>query len=196
MFKMPKNIFTAILITLPLMSDAQIFLMEKYAEQVKAFNGNEIEFENGKTVNLNAGITDKLIVITRHGEKADKSKDTDLSDNGHARAQRLSRILKKAPVFDMVFSSDFTRTINTIRPYCLSKNINWQLYDPRNPDELIEKLNGHKLTLVSGHSNTIPVLINKLCGTGLAEFNENDYSNLIVIKVPATGTREIYFFKY
>ncbi|GAB1397637.1 MAG TPA: phosphoglycerate mutase family protein [Saprospiraceae bacterium] len=184
------------LLNLPLSMQAQKNIIQNYDNVVESFDGNDILTKDGTKISLKLVYDDQLLILTRHGEKADFSKNAELSEAGEARSERLSKILRKAPVADMVYSSDFIRTINTIKPYCLSKNINWQLYNPANQAELAAKLTPYKRILISGHSNSVPALINLLTGSNMAELDEDDYSNLFFVKIPKNGPKTIYIFKY
>ncbi len=196
MLRLVYNTILILFSLAPIMLKAQIFTLEKYNEKIISFDGRLVTFEDGQTKDLNINPSDRLIVLTRHGEKVDQTRDAELSEAGMERAEKLKDIFASAPVFDTVYASNYQRTINTIKPYCLSKDIAWQLYDPKMPELLISHFANLKKTLVSGHSNSIPILINMITGSSIQEFKEDEYSNLIFIKIPATGPKKIYIFQY
>lgn len=174
----------------------QDFDIKKYEAKILSFDGQNATLSNDEIVSLALAEKDTLLVLTRHGEKVDQSRNPQLSEAGKNRAENLKKILAYAPIFDVVYSSKYYRTVNTIRPYCKSKGIKWKIYDPKKPDSLIALLKSYKTALIVGHSNTIPKLINHLTGTELPEFPEEDYNNLVFIKIPQKGTKTIYFFQY
>lgn len=184
------------LITLPMLLQAQDFDIKKYETKIVSFDGQNAMLANNEIVSLGISEKDTLLVLTRHGEKIDQTKNPQLSEAGKLRAENLKKILANAPIFDIVYSSKYYRTVNTIRPYCKSKSIKWKIYDPKKPDSLILLLKSYNTALIVGHSNTIPKLINHLTGTDLPEFVEEDYNNLVFIKIPHKGAKTIYFFHY
>ncbi len=189
----------AILISLVLNSlllYTQDFKIEKFEGNIISFNGNTVFFENGTNQKIPLNVDENLIILTRHAEKLNQTRDAALSEAGLKRAEKLNRIFSDAPLFDSVFSSPYQRTINTIKPYCISKGISWQIYDPKQPDNLIKRIKSIKRALIAGHSNSIPLLINQLTGSSIEEFKETEYSNLIFIAIPEKGAKTIYFFQY
>src|SRR5262245_47599631 len=86
-----------------------------------------------------ASAQDKLIVLVRHAEKVDASADAELSSEGKERAQRLvKKIGKYRP--NEIYSTDFKRTRDTVRPIATKRHVQIQLYDPRKPQELADKI--------------------------------------------------------
>lgn len=193
---MPNKIIVLILIITPLLLHGQDFDIKKYEDKIVSFDGQNATLSNDEIVSLALAENDTLLVLTRHGEKVDQSRNPQLSEAGKLRAENLKKIFANAPIFDVVYSSKYYRTVNTIRPYCKSKSIKWKIYDPKKPDSLIALLKSYNTALIVGHSNTIPKLINHLTGTDLPEFVEEDYNNLVFIKIPNKGAKTIYFFQY
>ena len=174
----------------------QNYTIQRIEGHIISFDGKKIFLEDSSVVELPFSEEDNLLVLTRHAEKVDQSKDAALSETGKQRAVRLARILSEAPLFDSVYSSRYQRTINTIRPYCHSKHIHWRFYDPKQPEDFLDRIKFIKKVLICGHSNSIPRLINLLTGSSMEEFREDEYSNLIFIILPKNGPIKIYFFQY
>ena len=56
------------------------------------------------------------IIFTRHAEKQDDgTKDPDLTEKGLERASKIATLLEKVPV-SAIYSTDFKRTRNTVKP--------------------------------------------------------------------------------
>jgi broad specificity phosphatase PhoE len=122
-------------------------------------------------------------ILVRHAEKeatgADP-KDPNLTKDGEARALSLVKLLEKQNI-DAIYSTNFNRTKNTVKPLADSKNLEVQIYD-KQPD--IEKLKIKGGTIViCGHSNTIPALANLLIGKEqFKQFDDADFGNILIIK--------------
>lgn len=122
------------------------------------------------------------IYLVRHAEKADSTRDPDLSEAGLARAGRLANLLKDEKI-QTIYSTNYKRTIQTATP--LSDLIHQPIlfYAPDTLPALIKKVwLSNQNTLVVGHSNTT---VSALTAFGLAfsgkKIEENDYSNLFKI---------------
>ena len=118
-------------------------------------------------------------ILIRHAEKESGSTDPNLSKEGEARAQSLVRLLEKQKI-DAIYSTNFNRTKNTVKPLADAKSISIQTYE-KEPD--IDKLQKNGGTIViCGHSNTIPALANKLIGKQqFTNFADDDYGNVLII---------------
>ena len=115
--------------------------------------------------------------LIRHAEKDitnPSDRDPALTEEGTTRAKQWAEILAEHNV-DYVYSTDFIRTRETARPTAENENIEIQLYDPGDiySDEFLEKTKG-KTTLIVGHSNSTPSLVNKIIGQN--KYNELDES--------------------
>lgn len=129
------------------------------------------------------------IILLRHAEKdkeqESKTLDPDLSTEGAARAQRLINILNKYKP-DAVFSTQFKRTYQTIRPFALTKRMMVQFYNVKNLDEIaaIARAGNFKRIVIVGHNSTTPLLANLLIGENKYKFlGENEYDKMWIIKI-------------
>lgn len=122
--------------------------------------------------------------LVRHAEKVDDSKDPELSAQGHARALALASRLQTADIRH-IYSSDFKRTRGTVRPFATAKAQEITIYNPKDPNHLIDMLRnrpGHS-SLIVGHSNSIPALVNQLIGADkYPHLDHDEYDKLFVIK--------------
>lgn len=118
----------------------------------------------------------------RHAEKADSSKNPDLSEKGIERAQQWKALFSEIK-FDAVYSTDFNRTLQTIQPIVAGNNQLLKIYNPKMIDvELFKKETQGKTILIVGHSNTIPNMVNQIIKENkYADIAENQFGNLYII---------------
>jgi hypothetical protein len=79
------------------------------------------------------------IYLVRHGEKATVGQDPELTPQGQARAQAIATILSRTGITS-VFSTPTQRTRQTAQPLAQRAGLEVQLYDPRAPKALVEKV--------------------------------------------------------
>ncbi len=133
------------------------------------------------SVVLSTAPAQSTIFVVRHAEKADASKDPDLSEAGRARAEALAKMLKDANI-TAIYTTEFKRTQQTAAPLAKALGITVTTLPAENSAPLIAKLralNGN--SLVVGHGNTIPDLIKALGISEPINVAENDYDNLFVV---------------
>ena len=125
-----------------------------------------------------------VVVLVRHAEKVDDSRDPDLSEAGITRARELATMLADAD-FDHVWSTDFKRTRDTAGPTAQAASLETELYDPSDlsafADQLLEMGGRH---LVVGHSNTTPALVTALGGDPGSAIDDAEYDRLYVVSAP------------
>ncbi|MBS1559112.1 MAG: histidine phosphatase family protein [Bacteroidetes bacterium] len=140
-------------------------------------------------------------ILVRHAEKetsAGSGQDPVLSDEGRRRATRLMDLLLLTPIA-AVYATPFQRTHQTVFPLAQAKSITIKEYHPDKMDEINRMWveNEGQTILVCGHSNTIPRLANYLTGTkNYKDFDDLDYSNLIVITVLPGKPASVTWLKY
>ena len=119
-----------------------------------------------------------VVYLVRHAEKIDDSADPDLSSAGYARAEVYASILKDEDV-SAIFSTPYIRTRKTAEPTASVHGLEILEYDPAAPEELVAKLETLTGTvLVTGHSNTIPELVNLLTGENMPDLDERVYDRV------------------
>lgn len=138
------------------------------------------------------------IFLVRHAEKADDgTRNPPLSEDGIKRAQKLAEMLSKSGV-TAIYSTDYKRTKSTVEPLANLTNIQIKLYTPMKEDELKKIIEDNRggVVVICGHSNTTPWSASFLSGTKLENFNESDYSNLLIVTLwdfrKASLTRIVY----
>ena len=127
------------------------------------------------------------IYLVRHAEKdlSDKSnRNPELTEKGIQRANDLAQTLSKVNI-DAVYSTNYIRTIETAKPTAELFNKEIKIYDWKSLDvDKIVKENLGNTILIVGHSNTTPVVANKLLDKELYhQIDDADYSNLYIITI-------------
>lgn len=141
----------------------------------------------------------KTIVLVRHAEKVDEtSQDPELSEAGKARAQLLVKKVNKYRPKE-IFSTDFKRTRDTAAPIAAKRRVQVQIYDPRKPQELVDRImkSETKRFVIVGHSNTVPGLANALGGKRLfRDLDDAEYGAIWVIKIKKGKVQKIEILNY
>jgi 2,3-bisphosphoglycerate-dependent phosphoglycerate mutase len=129
-------------------------------------------------------------ILVRHAEKvADGTKDPELKPEGNERAARLAAMLKQTKV-DAIYSTDFKRTKKTVLPYATAMNLSVNTYEAFKENEIESMLKKHAggTILISGHSNNIPWIANRLLGKEeYGDFADDDYGNIFIVSVVEKG---------
>lgn len=136
--------------------------------------------------------------LIRHAEKVRTDKtdgNPDLTEIGQKRALFWSRVFKDIP-FEMVYTTNYNRTIQTASPTAKSKNLEIQFYDPRemydNDFKLVSK---GKKVLIVGHSNTTPQFVNKIIKKEkYNDIEDRNNSNLFIVTI-IKGTTTVELLK-
>lgn len=137
--------------------------------------------------------------VVRHAEK-DTSDPADadppLSAAGSARAIVLCDTLQNKGI-DTIFATQYQRTQLTAQPAATLLGKTITIVNSANTANLIttlQTLNG-KEVLVVGHSNTVPQIVQGLCGEVISPIAETDYDNMYIIKIqkPCMGDPDTTF---
>ena len=144
----------------------------------------------------------KTIILVRHAEKVapvdtDKG-DADLSPEGHERAERLMRAIKKYRPGE-IFVTDYKRTRQTAEPIANRRKIQIQTYDPVRQTELVSTLIAGKTKryLIVGHSNSIPALANLLMKKEIfKQLPDSEYGVFWVIRIKKGAVKKVEVFPY
>ena len=126
----------------------------------------------------------------RHAEKVrtDKAnKNPNLTKKGLDRAENWNTVFGNVN-FDLIYSTNYNRTVQTAIPTAKSKNLEIQFYNPRElyNKEFQIKTKG-KIVLIVGHSNTTPMFVNKVIGKEkYSNINDHNNSNLYIVTISKT----------
>ena len=81
-----------------------------------------------------------------------------------------------------------------------NKGLEIQTYEWKNPKALLNKIlvaNTGGTVVISGHSNTTPILANFLLGaTKFEQFDDEDYGNLLIITTSKIGAGKLVLLRY
>jgi 2,3-bisphosphoglycerate-dependent phosphoglycerate mutase len=134
-----------------------------------------------------ADIEPTTIVLVRHAEKADDgTKDPSLDSLGMQRAIALKQTLADLQLTG-VYSTPYKRTNETVDAIARENNLAVTEYDPGNKEFLAVE--------VSGHSNTVPAMVNQLIGSDQFENLEDwQYDFLYIINIGQDTTFQVLHY--
>ncbi|MBX3462159.1 MAG: nuclear transport factor 2 family protein [Planctomycetes bacterium] len=132
------------------------------------------------------------ILLVRHAERADASRDTGLSAAGEVRAGRLAAALRDLPLA-AVYVSEFRRTAATVAPLCAARGLSPTVVPADDVQGLVERLRRHpgQTVLVCGHSNTLPQVLDALGAPATAAIGDGEYDRLFVVLADAEGANVV-----
>lgn len=143
---------------------------------------------------------DKTIFLVRHAEKCtEPAGDPDLTEYGRQRAQDLTRVLMDVEL-DAIYSTPFKRTLNTARPLAQMHGV--KIIETPAESGFMEAMvsrikagEAHNI-LISGHSNTTPVVVNLLAGTTYENLDESEYDRLFIVVLHNDGAASVSILRY
>ncbi|MGH8596198.1 MAG: histidine phosphatase family protein [Gammaproteobacteria bacterium] len=138
-----------------------------------------------------------VILIVRHGERDDAASCTPPTNNpplstaGQARADALAHVSEDT-VLQAIYASDFCRTQQTVQPIANQLGlavtpVNQHATDGSpDVDALVAHVKsnneGQKI-LIAGHSDTVPLIIEKLGGGAVNPIGGAEFDNLYVVTI-------------
>ncbi|MGS0680940.1 histidine phosphatase family protein [Shewanella sp. 125m-7] len=134
----------------------------------------------------------KTIILVRHAEKRnDGSRDPALSQQGSVRAKVLTEALAELDLTQLI-ASNYQRTQLTLAPIALQRGLDIEIVQTKSGIKphiaaivaLVNQEPGN--SLIAGHSNTVPLIINALGGR-LELINEDSYDELYRLSISKTG---------
>lgn len=143
---------------------------------------------------------DRSIFIVRHAEKCTlPADDPPLTPAGVVRSNDLVEVLESESIA-AIYSTPFARTVQTVSPFAEARG----LEIVRTPvssgfiQTLADTLRASSAPgiLVSGHSNTVPGLVNALVGTDYDNLDESIYDLLYVVTLPANSPPSVQVRTY
>ncbi len=125
--------------------------------------------------------------LIRHAEKdrTDKTnRNPNLNEQGIDRAEKWMNYFKDIKL-NAVYSTNYSRTMQTAKPTAKSKKLDILNYDPRNlNDSIFQQITKGKIVLVVGHSNTTPAFVNKILDEKRYEdMQDDDNASLYIVTV-------------
>ncbi|MEO8360477.1 MAG: histidine phosphatase family protein [Vicinamibacteria bacterium] len=140
----------------------------------------------------------KAIVVVRHAEKVDESRDPLLSPAGTARAEALAKILKSLDI-KAVYVTQFQRTTLTAAPTMAARNLKPIEVSAGATPELVERMKKefpNDVVMTVGHSNTVPAILKALGATETVELADAEYDNLFIVVPAASGPPTVLRLRY
>jgi phosphohistidine phosphatase SixA len=131
------------------------------------------------------------VMVIRHAERANDA----LTVDGEKRAETLARLLSNQRV-DAIFSTNFTRTIETVNKTAERHGVTIQFYNStQEVAGLIKSGYKGKIVLVVGHSPTVPQIIEAL-GVSSAPPIYDEFNNLFIVTIRDDGIASLVHLKY
>jgi phosphohistidine phosphatase SixA len=138
------------------------------------------------------------VIVVRHAEKADDSRDPPLSDAGTRRAEMLAGALAHAGITTII-TTQYRRTRDTAAPLARSIGIEPEVVEAGSGTASsiegvatrVRSLLPGSVALVVGHSNTVAEIILALGGPDVGHIEDDEYSALFVVQLRTDGTRLI-----
>jgi broad specificity phosphatase PhoE len=139
------------------------------------------------------------VVLVRHAEKAaEPADDPPLTEAGRQRAALLAR-MASASGAQAVYATQFLRTQQTVEPLAAQLGIPVQRRDASDTGGLVAQIfaeNRGQVVVVAGHSDTVPMLVEKLSGKPVPPIAETEYDNLYVVTSTSAGSGSTLRLRY
>ena len=147
-----------------------------------------------------ADSTTRVIYLVRHAEKCERQgSNPGLTKAGQERAELLKRMLTDAPI-TALYTTPYNRTRQTAAPVAEAHRVDPTEVSPRSQysGDLRKRLLAadDAASLVVGHSNTIPPLVNSLAGTDLPSYSEAVYDRFYIVTLPEDGPPHAIVLRY
>jgi broad specificity phosphatase PhoE len=132
------------------------------------------------------------VYLLRHAEKVDESDDSGLTELGDARARALADLLASEPIVGVI-ASQFRRTQLTVLPLASRLGAAFgsiEVIEAHDYDAVVSrlrKLAPGQAAVVCGHSNTIPVIAERLGVASPPREDEVAYGDLYVVRLAGEG---------
>jgi broad specificity phosphatase PhoE len=137
-----------------------------------------------------AAETPVTVLIVRHAEKAaEPEEDPPLTEAGQQRAAVLAR-MAAASGASAAYATQYLRTQQTVEPLAAALGLAVQQSNSGDVNGLVERIlaeHRSQIVVVAGHSDTVPMLVEKLTGKPVPAIEETEYDNLYVVTASASG---------
>ena len=145
-----------------------------------------------------SGLADsaQTIYLIRHAEKSKlPANDPVLTEQGMHRAGHIADLLAEADI-RVVYSSPYARTRQTAQPIAQRHQLKLSDYDPRQLQQLADVVTKDgRNTVVVGHSNTTPRLLNALTGLAYPDMDESEYDSIFQLTLLNDETWQLQVLK-
>lgn len=140
----------------------------------------------------------QAVIVVRHAEKVDDSRDAALSAAGEARAARLAGILGGAGV-TAVFATEFQRTRRTVEPLASRLHLPVIVMPASDTAGLAARVRAEQprgVVVVCGHSNTVPDVLRAFGAVESIAIADAEYDNLFVLVPRGAGPPLVLRLRY
>lgn len=130
------------------------------------------------------------VYVVRHAEKLEPANpDSPLSPEGEDRARALATLLANAGV-TRIYATTKLRTQQTVAPLAAARRIEPVLLEPFATEDLVWRIRNEakgEVVLVCGHSQSIPGIVNALCGQEIDGIPEEVFDRLYKVVITPEG---------
>lgn len=138
----------------------------------------------------------QTIVIVRHAEKVDESRDPLLSLKGKQRAINLALHLRDADI-KRVYATEFQRTQLTAAPLADVRQLSVTQYAAKESASFGKTLLAADVnTLVVGHSNTLLEILKGMGITDVKPVADDEYDRLIIVTLNKNASPSYTLLRY
>lgn len=182
-------------------SDSKVTKNDISNQYVTAIKKDQIILENGDVFDLPVTDSSFVYYLVRHAEKDTLPKDNPrLTPKGYERAAKLYDMLKGTRL-DAIYSTFYMRTMETVDSLADAKGMKIFPYTPQGFKELHKNIvenTDYRRILVSGHSNTTPVVANYLYDKNYfdSSFDDSDYDNFVIVVDNGPQEKSLYSLKF
>lgn len=138
------------------------------------------------------------IILVRHAERnAGMTADVLLSPQGEQRAKQLAAVLKDANI-RAIFTTEVRRVQQTAEPTAQEFHLQPVVIPQKDVDALVSRLQSlpdDETVLVVGHTNTVPLIAERL-GGAVPALTDAEYDRMIVIVTRGKGKPSILTLRY
>lgn len=134
-------------------------------------------------------VAQRAVIVVRHAEKLDQSKDPPLSEAGTARAVRLATMLRDAQVRGL-YATEYRRTRDTLLPLAKALGLSVAVVDSGDPEALVRRMrtdHADGVVVVAGHSNTVPRILELLGASPPVQLADDEYDSLFIVTPRGDG---------
>ncbi|GAA0823698.1 hypothetical protein GCM10009111_33750 [Colwellia asteriadis] len=125
---------------------------------------------------------DFSLYLVRHAEKQSDKDNPSLTSCGLFRAKQLATMLSETGI-NKVYSTSYQRTLQTATPFAMQSSLSVKHYSPKNlADFAFQLKQQQQSSLIVGHSNTTPKLVELLTGKKVTKLSEDNYQMLYQIQ--------------
>ncbi len=141
----------------------------------------------------------RTVILVRHAERAGGTDPSvGISEVGRCRAKVLAGMLADAKV-QGIYTSEVARTQQTAEPLAQKLGIRPEVVPAKDIDILAAKLRASAAgatLLVVGHSNTVPVIVERLSRETQPPIGETEYDRLFVVTLIGANQVKVVTLRY